>query len=91
MATAWSLNARHGWLRLAGLPAANLEFARNTLTQKLWGQSGVVEIKLDTGALADGQRAGFAFMSGKIFNAVGVERTGGVNRIFWDGAHWSRR
>ncbi len=85
VAAAWSLTERPGWLRLHGQPAAGPEFARNTLTQKIWGQSGVAEIKLDAGVLAEGQRAGFAFMSGKIFNAVGVMRTGGVNRVFWDG------
>jgi beta-xylosidase len=84
--TAWSLTERAGWLRLRGQPAANLELARNTLTQKLWGQAGSFEVKLDATALSDGQRAGVAFMSGKIFNAVGVERAGGRNRLFWDGA-----
>ncbi len=82
---AFSLSERAGWLRLHGQPATSLELARNTLTQKIWGQSGVVETKLDASALAEGQRAGFAFMSGKIFNVVGVTRTDGVNRIFWDG------
>src|SRR5690606_6834686 len=31
---AWSLTERPGWLRLHGLPAPNLELARNTLTQR---------------------------------------------------------
>jgi len=36
---AWSLTERPGWLRLKGLPADDLEHARNTLTQKIWGWS----------------------------------------------------
>ncbi len=78
---AWSLAARPGWLRLSGLPAADLATARNTLTQKLWGAGGSFEVKLDTSRLADGQRAGVAFMSGKLFSFAGVKRAGGVTRI----------
>lgn len=81
---AWSLTERAGWLRLRGQPALTSELARNTLTQKLWGQSGSFEVKLDASALTNGQRAGLAFMSGKILNVVGIQRSDGVNRIFWD-------
>jgi beta-xylosidase len=82
---AWSLAERPGWLRLRGLPATELVLARNTLTQKLWGESGVVEAKLDGRGLSDGQRTGLAFMSGKVFSPAGIVREGGVNRIYWDG------
>ena len=81
---AFSHAARPGWLRLQGQPAANLEVARNTLTQKLWGQSGTFEVKLDASALAEGQRAGLAFLSGKMAAAVGIERVNGANRFYWD-------
>lgn len=84
VAGAWSVTERAGWLRVRGRPAANLELARNTLTQKLWGQAGSFEVKLEVAALGDGQRAGAAFMSGKFSSAVGVERQDGVNRIYWD-------
>lgn len=80
--SAWTLTERPGRLRLRGQPAAALELARNTLTQKLWGQSGRFEVKLDASALAEGQRAGAAFMSGKAFAAVGVERAGGTLRFY---------
>jgi len=82
---AWSLAARPGWLRLRGLPAAELALARNTLTQKLWGESGAVDVKLDGGALSDGQRAGLAFMSGKVFDAIGLVRQRGTTRLYWNG------
>jgi beta-xylosidase len=84
--SAWSLAERPGWLRLHGLPAAEPALARNTLTQKLWGESGTATVKIDGRHLTDGQRAGLAFMSGKIFNAIGVVRAAGMSRIFWDGA-----
>jgi beta-xylosidase len=82
---AWSLTERPGWLRLRGQPAPELMLARNSLTQKLWGDSGSTEMKLDIRGLSDGQRAGLAFMSGKVFNAVGVVREGGASRVYWDG------
>ncbi len=64
--------------------AASPELARDTLTQKLWGEAGTVDVKLDAAALTDGQRAGLAFMCGKNFSAVGVVRAGGVTRVYWD-------
>lgn len=79
---AWSLAERPGWLRLKALPADDLEHARNTLTQKIWGWSGSFEVKLDAAGLASGQRAGLAFMSGRVFNPVGAERTPGGLRLF---------
>lgn len=84
LASAWSLTARPGWLRLAGQPAESLQFARNTLTQKLWGPAGTVTVKLDVSALRTGQRAGLAFMSGKTFAPVGVVADeDGAKRVYW--------
>lgn len=81
-----SLTERPGWLRLRGKPAAELALARNTLTQKLWGWSGRVETTLDAAGLSAGQRAGLAFMSGKVFAAVGVQREADGLHVFCDGA-----
>ncbi len=83
----WFLTPRPGWLRLRGQPAAELMLAKNTLTQKLWDQAGTITVKLDPRKLSDGQRAGFAFMSGKVFNAVGVVREAGVSKIYCDQAN----
>jgi beta-xylosidase len=83
VADAWSLGARPGWLRLRGLPAAELTLARNTLTQKIWGPAGEVTVKLDTSGLSDGQRAGFGFMSGKVFAPIGVLKTGTQATLYW--------
>lgn len=82
---AWSLTERPGWLRMKALPAASLAAARNTLTEKLWGNAGNIEVKLDVGALAEGQRAGIAFMSGDAFDWVGVTQAHGVRRVAWNG------
>ncbi len=81
VADAWSLSERPGWLRLRGLPAPDLISARNTLTQKLWGENGTITVQLDPRQLGTGQFAGFAFMSGKVFDTIGVERAGGDLRL----------
>lgn len=75
---AWSLAARPGWLRLEARPASDMSRARNTLTQKLWDDAGVVDVHLDVGAMADGQRAGLTFISGSTFGWVGVGMRGGT-------------
>jgi beta-xylosidase len=81
---AWSLSARPGWLRLTAQPAESLSLARNTLTEKLWDNAGVMDVKLDTHLMKDGQRAGFAFMSGSDFGWIGVGQENGVRKIMWE-------
>lgn len=81
----WSLTERPGWLRLKAMPANRLSAAHNTLTEKIWDTNGVVDVKLDASNMADGQRAGFAFMSGNQFGWAGVYQTNGVRRIDWSG------
>jgi beta-xylosidase len=81
---AWSISARRGWLRLAAQPADGLGTARNTLTEKLWDSDGVVDVKMDTGPMKDGQRAGFAFMSGSDFGWIGVGQENGVRKVQWN-------
>ncbi len=80
---AWSLRERPGWLRLTASPADDLAHARNTLTQKLWDDAGVVEVRMDVRSMADGQRAGLTFLSGTVFDWVGVAQEGGARRIRW--------
>jgi beta-xylosidase len=81
---AWSLTERPGWLRLRGLPADSLATARNTLTQKIWGDGGVIKLKMDVSAMSEGQRAGLAFVSGDEFGWVGVRCANGRKQIVWD-------
>ncbi|MBN1567766.1 MAG: glycoside hydrolase 43 family protein [Acidobacteria bacterium] len=81
---AWSLTRRRGWLRLTARPASSLSLARNTLTQKLWDSAGLIDVKMDVRRMEDGQRAGFAFMSGSDFGWVGVGKESGVLKILWE-------
>jgi beta-xylosidase len=80
----WSLTERPGWLRLKAQPAATLNLACDTLTQKMWDNVGVIDAKMDVNLMKEGQRAGFAFMSGSDFGWVGVGQEHGVRRIMWE-------
>lgn len=81
---AWSLTARPGWLRLTALPASGPSTAHNSLTEKLWGQAGVIDTKFDISGMQEGQRAGFAFLSGDTFDWVGVTQSNGVRHLSWE-------
>jgi beta-xylosidase len=81
----WSLQERPGYLRLKASPAASFATARNTLTQKLWDDAGVVDTKFDLGGMAEGQRAGLAFMYGMKFGWIGVAQDGTGRKLEWDG------
>jgi beta-xylosidase len=83
--SAWSLTERPGWLRLKGLPAESSDQARNTLTQKLWDETGTIDVKMDVSHLSDGQRAGLTFISGSTFGWVGVRQKDGQRQIAWSG------
>ncbi|WP_245844100.1 family 43 glycosylhydrolase [Nibricoccus aquaticus] len=80
-----SLTERSGWLRLRGEAAAELRVAKNTLTQKLWDEAGVVDVKIDASGLSEGQRAGFTFVCGNVFYWVGATRREGVLRVRYEG------
>jgi beta-xylosidase len=80
----WSLTKRPGWLRLSAQPAATLNVARNTLTQKIWDNAGLIDVKMDASLMAEGQRAGFAFMCGGDFGWIGVGQEKGIRRLLWD-------
>jgi hypothetical protein len=58
--------------------------ARNTLTQKLWDDAGVIDVRIDASGMADGQRTGLTFISGSAFGWVGVGMNAGRRRILWD-------
>lgn len=55
----WSLNQeRKGWLRLHSMPAKQLLWAKNTLTQRAIGPVSYTSVKLDASRLKDGDEAG---------------------------------
>jgi beta-xylosidase len=81
----WSLTERRGFLRLKALPASDLSLARNTITQKMWDEHGVSDVKLGISEMADGQTAGLAFMCGNQFGWIGVRQAKGLRQIAWEG------
>jgi beta-xylosidase len=60
---------------------AGVARARNTLTQKLWDDYGVVDVQLFTSLFADGQVGGLTFECGRSFAWAGVGLEGGKRRI----------
>ncbi|WNR45950.1 glycoside hydrolase family 43 protein [Paenibacillus roseipurpureus] len=72
----WSLTERPGYLRLRTQPGIDLLRARNVLTQKIMGTSGVITIKLDTASMGFNQRAGVALMGGPETHQLYVENKG---------------
>lgn len=55
----WSLNKeRKGWLRLHAMPAGQLLWAKNTLTQRAIGPVSYTSVKLDASRLKQGDEAG---------------------------------
>jgi hypothetical protein len=55
--------------------------ARNTLTQKLWDEYGVIDVQLGTTRLADDQVAGLTFECGRSFAWVGITQHDGKQTI----------
>jgi xylan 1,4-beta-xylosidase len=61
--TKWSLTERPGFLRLHSLPASDLWWARNTLTQRAIGPVSIPTAELDTGGMKTGDVAGLALFN----------------------------
>ena len=61
--SAWSLTERPGFLRLHALPAKNLWWARNTLTQRAIGPQSSPTALLETAGLQLGDVAGLALFN----------------------------
>lgn len=60
----WSLNKeRKGWLRLHSMPAKQLLWAKNSLTQRAIGPVSTATVKLDASKLKDGDEAGLGAIS----------------------------
>jgi|WetSurMetagenome_2_1015567.scaffolds.fasta_scaffold00001_113 beta-xylosidase len=79
---AWSLKSKPGYLELNALKAENFVKARNTLTQKVMGTTGIAVTEMDLTKLADGQKAGLCSMGGKVVNLVGITKKGGQLYLF---------
>lgn len=71
----WSLTARPGYLRLHSLPAADIRWARNSLTQRAIGPESTATTVLDAAGLRAGDVAGLALLN-LPYSWVGIKRDG---------------
>lgn len=71
--TKWSLAERAGYLRLHSLPASDLWWARNTLTQRAIGPRSSPTVVLETGGMRAGDVAGLALFNWP-YARIGVRR-----------------
>lgn len=72
----WSLTERPGYLRLKAMAASSIMNARNTITQKLIGQKGVITTELSIENMVSGQVAGLIYLCGRDNNWIGVVKDG---------------
>ena len=71
----WSLNKeRKGWLRLHSLPAKQLLWAKNSLTQRAIGPVSYTSVKLDASKLKAGDEAGLGAIN-MPYASLGVVKT----------------
>jgi hypothetical protein len=71
--TRWSLTERRGFLRLHSLPASDLWWARNTLTQRAIGPRSTPTAVLESSGMQPGDVAGLALL-GYPYAWIGVRR-----------------
>ena len=81
----WSLNKeRKGWLRLHSMPANQLLWAKNTLTQRAIGPVSYTSVKLDASRLKVGDEAGLGAINTP-YASLGVVKTDkGLNLRCYD-------
>ena len=71
----WSLNReRKGWLRLLSMPAKQLLWAKNSLTQRAIGPVSYTSVKLDASKLKAGDEAGLGAIN-MPYASLGVVKT----------------
>ena len=71
----WSLNReRKGWLRLHSMPAKQLLWAKNSLTQRAIGPVSYTSVKLDASKLKAGDEAGLGVIN-MPYASLGVVKT----------------
>ena len=71
----WSLNReRKGWLRLHSMPAKQLLWAKNSLTQRARGPVSYTSVKLDASKLKAGDEAGLGAIN-MPYASLGVVKT----------------
>lgn len=85
----WSLTEKPGYLRIYAMKACGIRTARNTVTQKLIGNRGVITVELSTAGMAIGQKAGLTYLGADFDNWIGAEKdvTGVCIRSVTAGVH----
>ncbi len=79
----WSLNKeRKGWLRLHSMPAQQLLWAKNSLTQRAMGPVSYTSVKLDVSRLKVGDEAGLGAINTP-YASLGVVKTDEGLRLRW--------
>lgn len=79
----WSLNKeRKGWLRLHSMPAQQLLWAKNSLTQRAIGPVSYTSVKLDASRLKVGDEAGLGAINTP-YASLGVVKTNEGLRLRW--------
>jgi beta-xylosidase len=73
----------NGYLWLRAMNATDNKHAKNTLTQKLMGQKGIITTLLNTEDLQPGQKAGLCLL-GNYIHEIGVIKTGDTLRLYAD-------
>ena len=82
--TCWSLTDREGYLRLTtGKTVDNIQYARNTLTQRSYGPDSAASIKMDVSNMKNGDYAGMTTMQTKYGN-IGVKMIDGKKYFVWE-------
>jgi len=77
----WSL--ADGRLALQAMQAADNKHAKNTITQKLMGKTGIMTVRLNLAEMANGQKAGLALL-GQNVHEIGVKRIDNTLQLFAD-------
>jgi beta-xylosidase len=71
----WSLTERPGYLRLKAMKAEDMLHAKNTITQKLIGNSETIITELSIENMKNGQVAGLTYLAGTMENWIGVVKS----------------
>lgn len=68
----WSLAERAGYMRIRAMKAVDILHAKNSITQKLIGNSGIITTELSFENMENGQKAGLMYLGGREENWIGI-------------------
>lgn len=82
----WSINKRKGVLRLHTMPASQLLWARNTLTQRVIGPQSITTVEVNVSRLEEGDIAGLGNINIP-YSYIGLIRIDGNTIVRWFDRH----